>query len=234
MVTAIILLFSTQTLRNSMNNDNLSKKELKLVSKKLIELAKLNIQKLINCLISVLKRIRLQAITSIAALLIAITSLLVAYNQYKSSIQLQELQNKLYQTELNIVEGQLVASLLTNLIRGNEAERTMALLILKLKAPNMAEIVLPVISEKDPDRQVRQFAKQEYKNLKLTNSLKDARILLELKRYHTSAKYFYDAIQFIDKSKLNKLLLDVAISRYHANSDSLAAALFQEVFKDYK
>lgn len=233
-VSVLILLFALQTFRSSKNKEEVNNKGLNLDSKKADELTDSNWVRMLNNFMSMLKNFKFQSVTSIATLLIGISSLFVAYNQYESSIQMQELQNKLYQTEINMVEGQLVASLLTSLIQGSEAEREMALLILTSKAPNMATLVLPIISERDPSPQVRRLATQEFKNLKFSNLLKDARIFLELKRYKTAAQYFKDAVEFVDTSNLNKSLLEVAISRYNANSDSLAATLFQEVFKDYK
>ncbi len=178
-------------------------------------------------------RIGAKNLLGLATLGVAFLGLSISYNQYETQKVFREIQHRIYLYEVTIGEGQLAASLLTSLIRGDEAERRMAVLILKLKAPKLFEELMPIISEKDPSPEVRELAKREYSNLQISNLLDDARIFMELKRYGPAAQYFYQAASYADTARLDKSLLGVAISRYHAHSDSLAAELFQQLFSDY-
>ena len=146
---------------------------------------------------------------------------------------MHQIQNKLQRTQVEIVEGQLVANLLTNLIKGNEPERKLAILLLKSKAPSTAEIILPLLSKKDRSEDVRQLADREFKDLRFSTLLKDAEIFLELKRYQLAAEFFHKAVKFAERSKLNLPLLEAAESRYQAKAYQNASEIFSRVFDDY-
>ena len=177
--------------------------------------------------------IRCDCLIALASFLVAFLGLCIAYNQYEMQKAITETQARMHRYEVDIVEGQLAASLLTSLIRGDENERQLAILILKSKAPKLFDELAPVIIAKDPSLAIRETTQKEYTDFKFTNLLKDARIYMELKRYGSAAQYFYQASTYADTSEINTALLETAISRYHAHSDSLAAALFQEVFLNY-
>jgi len=171
---------------------------------------------------------------ALATFLVGLASLLIAFNQYRAGTELQRVQNELSRTEVSFVEGQLVASLMTSLIQGSESEREMARLILVLKAPEMAERILPIISQNDPSPRIRKNAEEQLRNVQFTKLLRNANIFLQIGRYRSAAEYFYQAAALVDSSKVNLQLLEVATSRYNAHSDSLAAKLFQQALSNFQ
>lgn len=187
----------------------------------------------LRSLFQLLGKIMRGSLLGLATLLVAFLGLRVSYVQYETQKQRQDTQEKMYQYEVAVVEGQLAASLLSSLIRGDVAERKLALLVLKLKAPKLFEELMPVISVMDPSSEVREVARREYNDLLLSNRLANARLCMELKRYKSAAEFFYDAAAYVDTSKLDQSLLELATSRYRAHSDSLAAEVYRRVFKDY-
>ena len=189
-------------------------------------------EKITSAIIFLLKNFW-KRIDSIATLFIGLATLYVVINQFKVSTQLQRVQNQMYETEISIVEGELVSNLLSSLIQGSESEREMALWILQSKAPNIAKQILPIISQKDPSPKIRKNAERQLGYIKFTNHLKNANIYLELGRYSSAAEYFYKATAFVDSSMVDIKLLNVAISRYKAGSDSLAVTLFEKAFLNY-
>jgi tetratricopeptide (TPR) repeat protein len=184
-----------------------------------------------DALLTIVNKIKTIGVVPLATLIISLSGLFLAYNQHNTSIMMNELQNKLHRTEIEIVEGQFVASIIPCLIKGGKEERELAILLLKKKAPTLADEILKFLSINDPNEEVRQFANREFNSLRFSNLLKDAEIMFGLRRYKESAEYFYQAAKYADKSKLNLSLLESAESRYKVNDYKNASDLFIELFK---
>jgi hypothetical protein len=167
----------------------------------------------------------------------------VHYHERRASERQAQAAIETVESQLRVSRGQLAASLIPDLVRGNEAERQTALLVLACVDPDTARKISQVlestartVTERDAAQnvvqQVGQLGAQTKADQDLLQHLERARVLQRFQLYGEADREYISASAFLSpRDKVDSAMIARAKSLYADSSFEEAARTFEDGFR---